>query len=103
MTLCCSRSGQQYEAMSDRHPGTSGGVLFSKSFQKQELSDRATQQFIDAHPEQPLLAYVLGESTDWLTQISERGTEADSDKYPLMASLNFVNCIAHAQSVTRRI
>jgi hypothetical protein len=76
-------------------------VNFSKGLQNREMSDTATQQFLDAHPEQPLLAYVLGESTSWLKQISERGTEAESDKYPLMASLNFVNCIAHATPVTR--
>jgi hypothetical protein len=77
-------------------------INFSKSFRSDKQSNRATQKFLGAHPEQPLLAYVLAECTSWLRQISERQTEAETDKYPLMASLNFVNCIAHVEGVTRR-
>lgn len=64
--------------------------------------DGATQQYLMGHPEQPLLAYVLGQSNAWLQQIAARRTEADSDKYVLMACINFVNCIAHTEAKARR-
>jgi hypothetical protein len=77
-------------------------VSFSSSFSDRSLSDRATQQYLDTHPEQPLLAYVLNECTSWLKQIGERRSERESDKYALMASVNLVNCIAYAKPITRR-
>jgi len=76
-------------------------VNFPEILHTRESSTNAMQQFLDAHPEKPLLAYVLGETNSRLAQLSAHGTEAETDKYFLMASLNIVNCIAHAQSVTR--
>jgi hypothetical protein len=76
-------------------------VNFSRGLHDREPSHIATQQFVDAHPEQPLLTYVLAECASWLKQISDRESEAESDKFPLMVSLNIVNCIGHSASVTR--
>jgi len=75
-------------------------ISFAKGFRSQKLSNRTTRKFFDAIPEQPLLSYVLGESRSWLQQIAERETEAETDKFPVMASLNIVNCIAHAMLLT---
>jgi hypothetical protein len=66
------------------------------------LPDGVTQQCLMGHPEQPLLAYVLGQSNSWLQQIAARGSEAESDKHVLMACINFVNCIAYTQAKERR-
>jgi hypothetical protein len=54
------------------------------------LSDLAMKQYIENHPEQYLLAFVTGETTDWLSRIIPEQT----DKYILLAAANFVNCIA---------
>ena len=49
------------------------------------------------HPEAPLLAYVIREFTLWLMELAEQGAESESDKYVMMAGINIVNCIAHAE------
>jgi hypothetical protein len=56
------------------------------------LCDRALKQYIGAHPESELLAFVNVEAANWL----QRVVPYDSDKYIVMAALNFVNCIAFA-------
>jgi hypothetical protein len=45
-----------------------------------------------------LLAYVINETNQWLADVAQRGAEAESDKYLLMASLNLVNRIAYADA-----
>jgi hypothetical protein len=60
------------------------------------VADGAREQYTSQHPEQPLLAFVLSETDQWLGTISERNTEAESDKFVMMASMNLVNCIAGA-------
>ncbi len=57
-------------------------------------ADRAREQYAGQHPEQPLLAFVVSETSQWLREISERNAEAQSDKFVMMASMNLVNCIA---------
>jgi hypothetical protein len=54
--------------------------------------DRALKQYIEAHPESELLAFVNVETADWL----QRVVPDESDKYIVMAAFNFVNCIAFA-------
>jgi hypothetical protein len=56
------------------------------------LCDRALKQYIEAHPESELLAFVNVEAVNWL----QRVVPDDSDKYIVMAALNFVNWIAFA-------
>jgi len=60
------------------------------------VADGAREQYASQHPEQPLLAFVLSETNQWLGTISERNAEAESDKFVMMASMNLVNCIAGA-------
>ena len=59
-----------------------------------DLSDHlqylASQQYIEAHHEKYLLAFVINECTSWLKTIQA----VESDKYVLLAVINLVNCIA---------
>ena len=73
-----------------------GTVDFSEHALSDSASDSARRQYTDQHPEQPLLAFVLNETNQWLREISQRNAEAESDKFVMMASMNLVNCIAGA-------
>jgi hypothetical protein len=75
-----------------------GAVRFSEEMADPVAGDQARRQYVESHPEQPLLAYVMGENNRWLADVAERGAEAESDKYVMMASVNLVNCIAYAQA-----
>ena len=59
-----------------------------------EQNDELIIQFIAAHPEQALLAYVQVETANWLKRI----TPEDSDRYVMLSAINMVNCIGYAQS-----
>jgi hypothetical protein len=50
----------------------------------------SANQYIDAHPEQDLLAWVMTQSREWLL----KSHTEESDKYVLQAVVNFVSCIA---------
>ena len=63
----------------------------------EELKASAAAQFADPHPERMLLAYVMSELTDWV----ERNGLAGTDNYGILAAVNMVNCVAHAE-VTKR-
>ena len=56
------------------------------------LCDCALKRYIGAYPESELLAFVNVEVASWLRRV----VPDDSDKYIVMAALNFVNCIAFA-------
>ena len=49
------------------------------------------KQYIKNHPEPYLLAFVTGETNDWLSRI----TPEDTDRYVILAAFNLVNCIAY--------
>ena len=49
------------------------------------------REYIDAHPEPELLAWVMMQSRDWLL----KSAPEESDKYVLLAVANFVSCIAY--------
>jgi len=51
-------------------------------------------QFIAAHPEQVLLAYVQVETANWLKRV----TPEDSDRYVMLTATNMVNCIGYAHT-----
>ena len=70
-----------------------GAVQFSEHAMG-SAADGAREQYASQHPEQPLLAFVVSETSQWLREISERNAEAQSDKFVMMASMNLVNCIA---------
>jgi hypothetical protein len=72
-----------------------GAVQFSEHAMG-SAADGAREQYASQHPEQPLLAFVVSETSQWLREISERNAEAQSDKFVMMASMNLVNCIASA-------
>jgi hypothetical protein len=56
----------------------------------ENLRNRSMQQYIEAHPEKELLAYVQVETANWLNRI----VPEESDKYVMLAAWNLVNCIA---------
>ena len=72
-----------------------GAVQFSEHAVG-SAADGAREQYASQHPEQPLLAFVLSETNQWLREISKRNAEAESDKFVMMSSMNLVNCIAGA-------
>lgn len=70
-----------------------GAVQFSEHAAG-SAADGAREQYASQHPEQPLLAFVVSETNQWLREISGRNAETESDKFVMMASMNLVNCIA---------
>jgi hypothetical protein len=100
-------SGHQWPVISEedqaRHlQRLSGTVLFSERIADPAVAEAARTQYLSTYPEQPLLAYVINENSQWLAELARRGTEAESDKYLLMASINLVNCIAFADARAER-
>lgn len=79
-----------------------GAVEFSRGFADPAMTNAATAQYLKDHPEQAILAFVLHECNSWLAQIASHHTEAESDKFALMASFNLVNCIAYSQAAAIR-
>jgi len=91
-------SGLQWPAISEEEQERQmqrwiGAVQFSEHAMG-SAADGAREQYASQHPEQPLLAFVVSETSQWLRAISERNAEAESDKFVMMASMNLVNCIA---------
>lgn len=66
-----------------------GSINFVKDM-GENLQQEANQQYIDAHAEKYLLAYILDECATWLKTIEAE----ESDKYVLLAAANLANCIA---------
>ena len=66
-----------------------GSIKFGADL-NEHLKYLASQQYIEAHDEKYLLAFVINESTSWLKMIQA----VESDKYVLLAVINIVNCIA---------
>jgi hypothetical protein len=72
-----------------------GAVQFSEHAMG-SAADGARDQYASQHSEQPLLAFVVSETNQWLREVSQHNAEAQSDKFVMMASMNLVNCIAGA-------
>ena len=66
-----------------------GSIKFGAAL-SEHLQSLASQQYIEAHDEKYLLAFVINECTSWLKTIQA----VESDKYVLLAVINLVNCIA---------
>ena len=79
-----------------------GSVRFSEELVDPAAANAARAQYIGNHPEPALLALVLNECNAWLLDLARRGAEKESDKFILMASIDLVNCIAHAPAARRR-
>jgi hypothetical protein len=75
-----------------------GSVLFSEQSADPATANVARSQYISEHPEQPLLALVVTECNAWLQDIARRKLERESDKYVMMASVNWVDCIARSDA-----
>lgn len=73
-----------------------GAVRFSEDLTGPAAADAARAQYVASHPEQPLLALVISQCTEWLHDLAHRNAEKESDKFVMMAAINMVNCIAHA-------
>ena len=58
----------------------------------------AGAQYIAAHPEKMLFAFVQAEVNRWLQRVEPE----ESDKYVAMAAMNFVNCIAFVPLTTQK-
>jgi hypothetical protein len=56
-----------------------------------DLRNQALRQYLDAHPEKVLLAFVQAETAMWLECVEPEET----DRYVVMAALNLVSCIAY--------
>ncbi len=64
-------------------------VKFGRDLGK-SLQSQATKQYVLNHPEKPLLAFTVDRIVRWLVHIRAEET----DKYVILAAINFVNCIA---------
>ena len=81
---------------------TVGAVLFSEELTDPIAAAAARAQYMATYSEQPLLAWVLSQCTQWLHDLARRNAEKESDKFVMMASINLVNCIAHSAAQPRR-
>jgi hypothetical protein len=79
-----------------------GAVRFSEDLKDPAAADAARAQYVASHPEQPLLALIVRQCTEWLRDLAHRNVEKESDKFVMMAAINLVNCIAHAAAKPRR-
>ena len=106
--VAMSESGFEWPLISETYQEcelarTVGAVLFSEQLTDPTTAHAARAQYVDAHPEQPLLALVMRECTEWLKDVTFRRAENESDEYVMMASVNLVNCIAHSPAERRRV
>lgn len=52
-----------------------GSVLFSENLTDPNLADAARADYVEHHPEAPLLVFVINEMTQWLRELTRHGTE----------------------------
>ena len=91
-TLQWARIGEdEQERQLNRWAGT---VAFSDALDP-DLSAVALSGYVESHPEQPLLAFVVGELQGWLGELARQGAAEESDKFILAAAINLVECIAY--------
>jgi len=67
------------------------GVKFSENFSS-ALQYLAMQQYINSHPEQFLLAFLITETMG----LPNRFVTEEAGRYAVLATANFVDCIACA-------
>ena len=65
-------------------------LRFYASLGGKSEENSSAQQYINAHPERDLLAWVITQSREWLL----KSDPEESDKYVLQAVVNLVSCIA---------
>jgi hypothetical protein len=80
---------------------TMGAMRLSEGLTDAAAADAGRAQYVGAHPERPLLAFETRECNAWLKDLAQRKIEKESDKYVIMASIDWVNCIAHSDAHRR--
>jgi len=65
-------------------------LRFYASLENRAEKNNSLHQFVDAHPEKELLAWVMGQTRD----LGMNSSVEESDKYLLQVVVNLVNCIA---------
>jgi hypothetical protein len=65
-------------------------LRFYDSLNGRSEQNSSIRQYIDAHPEQHLLAWMMSQCQEWLSKIDGE----ESDKYVLQAVINLVSCLA---------
>ena len=75
----------------ERRMGCLVDAIRSSDDMRTESRAGGIEAYIAAHPEKELLAHVYTETARWLQRIAPE----ESDKYVMLAALNFVDCIAH--------
>ena len=92
--LAMKASGHTWHQVSlddqDQHMSRLAGSIKFGADLSEHLQSLASQQYIEAHDEKYLLAFVINECASWLKTIQA----VESDKYVLLALINLVNCIA---------
>ena len=92
--LAMKASGHTWHQVSldeqEQHMARLAGSIKFGADLSEHLQSLASQQYIEAHDERYLLAYVINECNTWLKSVQA----VESDKYVLLALINLVNCIA---------
>ena len=78
-------------AEQDRQMNKTAGIVSLNQGLAPELLSRAADFHLKEHPEKVLLAYVVGNISEWMQKIEVE----ESDKYIIMAAINSVNCLAY--------
>ena len=65
-------------------------LRFYDSLTGRSEQNSSIRQYVDAHPEQDLLAWMMTQCQEWLSKVDGE----ESDKYVLQAVINLVSCIA---------
>jgi hypothetical protein len=70
---------------------------FTEGLDKASI-EQVRAQYVGEKREKFLFAYVAGEVRDWVLGLARDRNEAESDKFVMLAALNLVSCISHAQA-----
>ena len=65
-------------------------LRFYDSLTGRSEQNSSIRQYIDAHPEQDLLAWMMTQCQGWLSKVDGE----ENDKYVLQAVINLVSCLA---------
>jgi len=77
-------------------------IQFSGDLADPAAAELARSQYIAGNPEPVLLAFALSQGDNWQRELARRQTAKESDKFVMLATINLVNCIAHAEAQRRR-
>lgn len=92
-------TAEEQERQLERLVGT---VQFSEDLADPVAAELARGQYAAAHPEPLLHTLAVTQCNDWLRDVARRQAAKESDKFVMMAAINLVDCIAHAEPKRRR-